>query len=360
MKYALILSGISWNDSFQRHHQIAIALSELGYKVIFVNSIPSSKFSFIKLINKIKYIKKRRKEKINNHKYSNITQKSLKLLWPGSLLINIWNKYIIKKYAKQNFENIDFDIVIAYLPIETTFHFLKNISYKKLVYDCVRNFQGWGGYPNNIKYWEQMLINKADKILCDSFYLKNYLNTLAKEKSPIQILPYVSSNINYLSMKIPSKIQKLAYIGTLDKHNDLELIQSLLDMNYTINIYGINNTTIVHKNFVDKGYYNNLSLLQTHIKEDNDAIIIPYKGYMDGVIPAKLPLAISIGIPVFINSFYDSIQLKNIFFVYKNDLDLYDLLQNFNFEAFKRNYKSGFNLFENCKSDLLKTTLANL
>jgi hypothetical protein len=53
MKKALIISGIKWNTTIQRHHEVAKLLSRNGYNVDFLEGVVGSKFSFKKLIAKI-------------------------------------------------------------------------------------------------------------------------------------------------------------------------------------------------------------------------------------------------------------------------------------------------------------------
>ncbi len=67
-KRVLILSGIPWNTTFQRHHKISLFLNSLGYEVIFVEKIPSSKFSINKLFSRIakKFEKVHSKPSIDN------------------------------------------------------------------------------------------------------------------------------------------------------------------------------------------------------------------------------------------------------------------------------------------------------
>ena len=310
----LILSGVAWNDTFQRHHQVALELAERGYDVYFISHIPSSAFSINKIVNRIKN-KGKNIENVDNNSYilDNIYIIQPQLLFPG-LLTNHYNKYKINRV----FKNIprQYDVVFVYVPVSTTLYFLSKLSYKKLIYDCVRYFQNWGGYQKNISCVESEILSKSDFILCDSYFLKQHLENKCKQKSKIyQILPQINERLTILPRKHIKQIKSIGYIGTFSYHNDIVLIKQLLS-HYTVYLYGKNEVSDLdnYDNFKYKGYYTDLKALQLDVRKDCDAIIIPYIGNMDGVIPAKLPLCITIGLPIFINSFYDSIYLSNMMY----------------------------------------------
>lgn len=361
-KRAIILSGISWNDSYQRHHQMAFALQELGYSVYFINNIPSSNFTLVKLCRKILYIFRMRRHNIKNS-IGDVNVFNLHLLWPGTGLVKYWNSLIVKLLFSSI--PISFDVVIAYLPISTTFSFLDRIRYEILIYDCVRNFVGWKGYPNSVAKLEKDLIFKSSFVFCDSFYLLNNLIKISPKSSIHQILPSLPAGISPLPLKYPSNIKRLAYIGTLSSHNDLNLIKKLLNIGFVINLYGILDADLGDNfnNFIYRGYYTDFEKLQEIVGCENDAIIIPYIGNMDGVIPAKLPFVLSVGIPVFISSFYDSIHLNSIMYVYENESDLLDKIVHLSHEDFQDKYTSALNFIEislsNSPQRVLQNVLAN-
>lgn len=53
MKKALFLTGIYWDETFQRHQQFAEYLADNGYTVYFVEHIVSSKFKINTLLERI-------------------------------------------------------------------------------------------------------------------------------------------------------------------------------------------------------------------------------------------------------------------------------------------------------------------
>lgn len=345
MKKALILSGISWNTTLQRHHKIANWLKKMGYDVVFVESIPSSRITFRKVMSKLKskFIKS---SKINNKREVKIVNGKF---LPPVFYLNIINNIKVKKMLKKTGK--DYDIVVNYLPIYTTSKIIDNISYNKLIYDCVRDFENWGGYPKNIKKYENELMKKADIILTDSFYL-------TIKKNGIQFLPSLSEEqLKIFAKKKPvSKIKNIVYFGQIDVHIDLDILKRISE-SYDVHIIG-NSKVALNFKYKNHGFISDkIKLAKEIIKYD--AIIIPYKGNMDGVIPAKLIESLASNMPVFISSFYDSEQIKDYCYVYHTEEELLSLLKNYNQISKKNVEKFVLSNTEESQYERFKEVLAN-
>lgn len=331
MKNAVILSGIAWDTSLQRHHNIANWLYEMGYNVFFVEKITSSKFSFKKLYQKIKIRKKG--VKINNPR-NNINVISYKFLNPE---FKRYNKRLCDKIINELPENID--LVINYLPIETTLYFLDKLNYKKLIYDCVRDFSNWGGYCRSIIEIEKEIISRSNLIFTDSYYLTNKLQNIYKDKNIVQLLPiFEKFQEEICNEKINNKINSMVYFGQLGNHVDADLLKQLSENNITINIIGDISVDLNFKyNYF--GFFSDKRKMIEKIIETSDAIIIPYKGNMDGVIPVKTLESLATLKPVFISSFYDSRVLSDYLYVYDSCDDLKEKILNFNDDEYLQRIK---------------------
>ncbi|MEG1009486.1 MAG: hypothetical protein RSF67_06730 [Clostridia bacterium] len=338
-KKILILSGISWTDTIQRHQRIAKYLVKNGNEVIFVESIMSSKFSIKKLIEKISlYLKKivivKKLEMTNTE--ANVY--NAKVVNPHGIFV-YYNHMKVKKLLKKIGNN--YDVIINYLPIETTDYIIKNCTYKKLIYDCVRDFDNWGGYPKNLNIYEKKLLKESEVILTDSYYLKNKISNLLNYKEKvIQILPTLSQEEYDIYIKNYTKkffkINSLTYFGSVDKHIDIELLNKLAN-EYEINIIGkIESNLKISDRIKVYKFTSNLTELAKIISKISDAIIIPYIGNMDGVIPAKLIQSLATGLPVYISSFYDSKILKENLYTFENIEDLKNLINNFDESSFEK------------------------
>lgn len=325
MKKALVLSGIHWNSSIQRHHIISKILVELGYEVYFIEAIPSSIFSLKKLLMKLKKLKKEKKVDSDG-----VIIKNYNFLNP-ILLFKFYNVYKINKLRKEVGEEID--LVINYLPISTTLEIIKKIKFKKTIYDCVRDFEVWGEYPKNIMKVEDEIVKKSQLILVDSFYLNKKLTSKYSNKKIIQILPTLDVKsykvLEKSSERKIEKIKRIVYFGSIADHVDIELLNNL-SKKYEIHIIGeIYTTKILSNNIIKHEFQTNLIDLSNLIYSIADALIIPYLNRLDGVIPAKLMQCLATQLPIFINEFYDSLILQDYLYVYKDEGNLCFQIENF-------------------------------
>lgn len=316
MKKALILSGISWDTTLQRHHKIAKWLKKMGYDVTFVESIPSSKITISKCVSKIKskFVKS---SKIKNKKEVQVVNGGF---LPPIPLFNIINNIKVQKLLKKIGTN--YEVIVNYLPIYTTDVIISKIKYSILIYDCVRDFGNWGGYPQNLKKYEKKLKECSNFIMTDSFYL-------TEKNKGIQFLPSLTKEQYkvFSQEKNIKKIKKVVYFGQIDTHIDVEILKTIASY-YELHIIG-NSKISLHFKYIDHGFIENKQELAKEIM-NCDAIIIPYKGNMDGVVPAKLIESLATKMPVFISSFYDSEKLKDYCYVYHTEKELLQMMKNFN------------------------------
>ncbi len=318
IKKAVILSGISWNTTLQRHHIFSKYLKKMGYDVYFIESIPSSKFNISKLLYRVKAKFKKNKNKISNEK-DGIKVINMKFINPHSGLFACYNNRKSKKLVKIVGTNVD--LVINYLPINTTEFIIEKLSPKKNIYDCVRDFESWGGYSKNVKNIERRIVERSDDVFVDSYYLKEKLFKNYNCRKIKQFLPTVDEkNYEILSQcKLPEKIIRILYFGAVSSHVNIEILNKLSESGFEIHIVGeVDNNIKLNKDIINHGFMSDLNLLAKTIVENADAIIIPYKGNMNGVIPAKLMQSLSSGLPVFISDFYDSRVLSDYVYVFEN------------------------------------------
>ena len=331
-KRVLILSGIPWNTTIQRHHNIAFLLERLNYDVFFVEKIPSSKFTIKKLVHRIISDHKKNEHSPCINK-NNIRIISSQFLNPMKGVFWIVNKYQIKQLIKQVGKN--FDVIINYLPVNTTYCVMESINAKITIYDCVRDFENWGGYPCNIQKIESKVISRSDFILVDSYYLNNKIKSRYPASSVIQILPTVSKQLIPIlrNCKVSNKIRNILYFGAVGSHIDVDILNKLAEDGYNIHIIGeVYHSVKLSDRIINHGFISNLVELSEMIVEYANAIIIPYKGNMDGVIPAKLMQCIATGLPVYINRFYDSEILKQYLYIYEEYNDLKNMIEQYNLD----------------------------
>ena len=182
-KKVIILSGIKWNDTLQRHQMLAKWFSEYGYEVIFVEGIMSSSFSLRKLWRRLKKDRGDRKNIKNNT--GDIRVYTSPLINPNRGVFEVYNKYKIRKMLKEI--PCSCELVVSYLPIRTANEILNHINFKALIYYCVRAFENWGGYPKDLLKQESELSRNANRIWVDSFYLKKKFIDMGYENKLYQL-----------------------------------------------------------------------------------------------------------------------------------------------------------------------------
>ena len=96
---------------------------------------------------------------------------------------------------------------------------------------------------------------------------------------------------------------------------------------YKLHIIG-NSKLKLDFEYIDHGFISDKKKLALELSS-LDAIIIPYIGNMDGVIPAKLMESLASRKPVFISSFYDSDKMSDYCYVYHSIDELMAFLKNY-------------------------------
>ncbi|KAF7775444.1 hypothetical protein PCIT_a1637 [Pseudoalteromonas citrea] len=330
-KRVLILSGVNWDATFQRHHKVAEFFIDDGYDVDFVSGIKStSLFTFKRWYSylKAKFCTKPRSHS-NPYPSSDFFEYKCFNIPHVTFLNDISAKILCRNMRYDNYDHI-----IVYVPCSFTKSVLSLVSTDHLVYDCVRNFSDWPNISKNVILNEKDLLCLANTILVDSYYLRDKLTR--EHHNVFQILPSVSdiSLPKYECNPIRKTITKLAFFGTISSHFDMSILKVLESKSIELLFWGVDDLGIVDEyDFITAmGYESNETSLLESIMSNSDGIIIPYKGVMNGVIPAKIMQCLLTGMPVFISDFYDSRIMKDNLYIYKNPNELGHLLSSFSFE----------------------------
>ncbi len=321
-KKALILSGITWNTTVQRHHAIARHLVKNGYEVHFVQGIISSAFNLKKFFHKLFGLLSKRSDAPRIPLDDGVTLIRSPFVNPQGGIFHAFNAFRLKKFL-QIIDN-EYDLVINYLPISTTNEVIKEIDYTTLIYDCVRDFSNWGGYPQNLPKIEHDLILNSDAVLVDSYYLYDKLSGRYPDVKIVQILPMLKEGQAdiFKRGKPPKAIKNIAYIGQISSHIDLSVLEALVTVKQvTFHLFGSSNLKLDF-DFINHGFMTDPKELAREVLKHVDAIIIPYKGNMDGVIPAKLFECLATSLPVFVSDFYDARKLSRMLRVYTSTGEL--------------------------------------
>ncbi|HIF9339278.1 TPA: hypothetical protein ACX6RO_003401 [Photobacterium damselae] len=331
-KTALIVSGVAWNETWQRHQTNAMLLVNMGFQVDYINGIKTSKPTLNKICNKLKAVfKKKEILSIKNKSNKKINIIPSFFIPPLGSFSKVINQIIYKMYYKNKLLS-SYDVVIYYVPVDVYSEFNQIGCYK--IYDCVRAFKSWGGYSQTLYQNEEMICKTVDKIICDSFFIKDrYLSNYDVE----QLIPYNEYNNRNIPNPKSSIISNICYFGSVSDHIDINLL-NLLSKHYRVHIWGkIDPTISLSNNIKYHGYISDQDKLFSEINENSDAILIPYVGNMDGVFPAKLIASFSLNIPVFTSRFYDAMKMNNMLYIYDDYDSLISMLDSFNYDEYQKN-----------------------
>ncbi|MEY0068676.1 hypothetical protein AB7W80_11910 [Providencia rettgeri] len=350
-KKALVISGIHWNATWQRHQEFSSILANNGYQVDFLQANKTT----IPSLGKIKNILVNK----NKNKNKNKTPEKIKIKTSWQIPPIKFSYYInrvLSIFFHRDILSKEYDIIISYVPTDLSVYLLKKNN-NKFIFDCVRAFSIWSGYSTSLYKNEKYIYKNSKNIICDSFFIKDiYLknNKVTQIITPIEALQIKPREIN--------EIKSICYFGSISKHIDISLFEKILERNIDIYFWGVVDKDITLPNSIKiMGYESDQNILAKKILEKSDAIIIPYIGNMDGVFPAKLILSISMEIPIFISSFFDSEKLKEILYVYNSHDDFFNLLDGFQPQEFvEKNKVAQFFLHENNSSKPLLQLIKNL
>ncbi len=352
-KKCVMISGVGWNDNFQRHQKFANFISD-DCDVIYLQGVVASGFKFDKIfgyVNKILGTKKKETNKrISNEKNSNVKVVSVFTLPSTNLIFRNINKILVNKYSKK-IGKVDY--LINYLPIDTSTEFVKKLKPTKVIYDCVRNFSAWPQYPNDIDKQEDQFTQLCDEVWVDSFYLKNKFTN--GYNIPVkQILPTYDERI-FKRISVKDKIENFVYYGLVSNKLDIPLLTKIAKK-YNLYIAGpIEKGCELPEGAHYLGCFEQKELFEK-VSEIADAFIIPYVGKnMEGVIPAKTTELMAMGLPVYISSFYDSRELSDIFYVYNNHDEIFNYIDGYSIEDFNIRANKGLVFSEENKDTMLKS-----
>ncbi|WP_338589234.1 hypothetical protein VXM60_13270 [Shewanella khirikhana] len=361
-KRALIISGVLWNAAYQRHHLNAHVLCDAGFEVDFIEGCKTSRFTLLKLFNhifiKIKNtITRKAGNKLINNKNIRIRTLNSALLPPGGLLIGILNRVIFYFTIGKKLRN-DYDVILVYVPTDHI-KFIK-VDNSLIVYDCVRAFSKWGGYHRALYKNEIDLLNIADKIMCDSYYLKNiHLPSMLDGIVVDHIMPPAEVPLRGASPSVTT-INRIGYFGSISEHIDTNIFKSLINSGYEVFFWGLDDDNLLPDSVVNMGYVSGQEALLDSIIAECDAIIIPYIRELDGVFPAKLSLSLASGLPVFCSKFYDATLLSDMLYVYNDFNGLHKLLTQYSLQSHISKYHASKLFLEKSNLKVYKRKILDL
>jgi len=334
-KEVLILSSNDWNFLWQRHQTLASFFLNSGWKVVFVEGTritdPRLKDIYRIIFKKILGFGSGYRNPVPDK----LIKFKVQFLPPTYRLFRKINrKYLIpillNKIKKAKIKN---PLVIAYLPTDTTLNILKNINYSFLIYDCVVNFPGIEGAPQDIKDTERELALISDLIITDSDFLYKKMLNFFPEKT-YQILPGVHFDIfSKADNGRVKRIKTLCFFGGINSNRlDLDMIFSVAKKREDLEFVFIgpikSELKDIPKNVTFKPPVRINVLPEKLI--NCDCIILPYKNneWTKGVIPSKIFESFATGKPVIVSGIEENIsRFKDVLYTVSSSEEFLKLLE---------------------------------
>ncbi len=324
MKTIIILSEIDWSYLWQRHQIFACLYSEAGYRTYYVNRLGMR----YPRLNEIGYVFKRLLSSFRSSS-ANSADTSVNILNPiflpgNGCFVRFINRFFFIPLFKLKIKVCGELIFHVYQPTSTTLDILDSFSEKKVIYDCVQNFEKHPGRTDKTLYYESRLIKESDIMITDSFYLYE------KHSKARQNIIKVSPGVDYEHFSRTFRgseaetATNILYYGHVRDDLDFEIINSIAEMiNVKLTIVGTIAESSVKKlsnriNIVAQQPY---SMLPEFIREA-DVLLLPYviNDFTKAIIPAKFFECLATGKPIISTPLPDIEKLKDIInIVYTKD-----------------------------------------
>jgi GT2 family glycosyltransferase len=209
----LIFGILEWYERFQRPQEIALALSNLGWKVAYVSpNLQENNFqgySITKEINLNLSLVRISVPGTAPNPYVGIPSKNQEISF--SLNLN--------KFCRDN----DFDGAIYVMQIPFWWYFLRNES-NFVMYDCMDYHKGFDILDSNAHDIEFEAINNIDKLVVSS----SFLGELYKNNHPVLIRNGCDPSKFHIKSNTPKQgMFNIGYFGVVDKWFDVVLIKKL-------------------------------------------------------------------------------------------------------------------------------------
>ncbi|WP_206919543.1 glycosyltransferase family protein [Alicyclobacillus suci] len=295
---ALIISSIDWNDMWQRHQTFANGLAELGWNVTFLEN---TGFRNPRLHDYARVLRKLRGKVVAstlNPHHPNVDVISRFALPPNGRLFKRVNSKLFARRIASSLPYTEYDVVLLYLPTNTSMALLDELQYKALVFDCVANFEAHPEAPNDFPQMLSELLRRAQMLLTDG----GVLYRLMKDRHPnVHIIHQGVPNEFFIEQAEVQEYRTACYFGSIDSRMDWGVIRAIVDAGIEVHMYG-NSIGLTCEGVTFHGPIRHKDLPRRIA--NHDILLIPYKRteFNDGIIPAKIFECLATGKPTFVSA----------------------------------------------------------
>lgn len=321
-KSAVIISGVHWHSTWQRHHHIASQLASTGWKIIFIEPLPKrwpAAGEWKRLVNRLSGRSEGAGTCVQN------VPEGVEILSPlllpdvgfiargvnKLLFIPLISEVILNKLSGEH------PLLINYLPTPASIALQKKLPARVRVYDCVCD---WAHDPyavaSGLEQAEKDLLNETDIVTADSIH--NYKRMQALHPRVFQLEGGVEYE-RFEPARHPRKRENpplCVYFGDIGVHSDLEL---LAKVSHRFRLKLIGPVRLPLTGFSDKAeilgpvHYDKLPELLA----EADVLLLPYRNtaHNQGVLPAKTFECLATGKPTVVINLPSLQVYSNLFYL---------------------------------------------
>ena len=324
----VVLSGIRWDFLWQRHQIFATLFARAGYPTVYVETTGLRNPSFDpgtlrKVLSRI-FRAGGKGRKAQDGTSPNLTVYSPLALPPTWKIFRRLNRVVFVPRVARDLGRLLNGVapaVIVYPPTTTTLNLLSNLEPRRVLYDCVLNYEHFPGVPRDIAQTEKILLRLADAVAVDSRFLLEKHRGLRPDM--VEVGPGVDHELFGQARTGPLRrpARTVCFFGAMNESRfDFDLARELAEEGYRVRLLG----TLARSAFARtpgveyRGEVPHRELPR-HLA-DADALIIPYQvnAFSKGTFPAKTFECLATGKPTIATPLPDLIPFGDLLYLAKD------------------------------------------
>ncbi|MDQ3926870.1 MAG: glycosyltransferase [Actinomycetota bacterium] len=333
----VVLSGIRWDFLWQRHQILATFFARAGYSTIYVETTGLRNLSFDpRTVRKV--LRRIFRAGGEGHKAPgeappNLTVYSPLVAPPTWKVFRRLNRAIFVPRVTRDLERLLNGVspaVIAYPPTSTTLDLLSNLEPRRVLYDCVLNYEHFPGAPRDIAQTEKTLLQQADAVAADSSFL------VEKHRGLRPDIVQIASGVDHELFEraftglLGRPARTVCFFGTMDENRfDFDLVEKLAGEGYLVRLLGsLERSAFARLPGVEHRGEVPHRELPWHLA-DADALIIPYKinAFSKGTFPAKIFECLATGKPTIATLLPELVPFGDLLYLAKDAREFVSVLE---------------------------------
>jgi glycosyltransferase involved in cell wall biosynthesis len=324
----VVLSGIRWDFLWQRHQILATLFAQAGYPTIYVETTglrnPSFDLGTARKVLRRVFRAGGKGRKAYDGTPPNLTVYSPLALPPTWRIFRRLNRAVFVPRVARDLSRLLNGIapaVIAYPPTSTTLDLLSNLEPRRVLYDCVLNYEHFPKAPHDIAETEKILLRLADAVTVDSGFLMEKHRGLRPDM--VRIGPGVDHELFGQARTGPLRgpARTVCFFGAMDESRfDFDLARELAEEGYRVRLLGtLARPTFARTSGVEyQGEVPHREL--PRYLANADALILPYKinAFSKGTFPAKIFECLATGKPIIATPLPDLVPFGDLLYFAKD------------------------------------------